>query len=402
MDPESMWNNVALSSSAQHLFTGDGSSAEIGARLLEIGIAPGRVALVADRDVSALGLTQGIRASLEDAGHAPAEYRDIAGEPDEDTAERLVAWLRELDAVAVVGVGGGSAMDLAKLAAALVTNPGRVRDYVGAGKVRRPPLPLALIPTTAGTGSEATRNAILGIDGFKAVITSPLLEPRIAVLDPLLTLGLPPGVTAATGLDALTHAIEPYLSTFANPFTDEMALAAMRRIAPALPVAARDGGNLGARRAMLFGAYLAGLSLNASTLLGHSMAYTIANRTHLPHGVTCAMALPYCVAYNAQAAAPRVRAAAQAVTGRAGASAEDLVGWARMMQERLSVPVSLREVGLGVADVPKMVEECMVRYPRANNPEPFERERLTQLYRHLLDGDMDALFGMMRTQWEEA
>jgi alcohol dehydrogenase class IV len=398
MEKPGTWERVGLSSSPQHLYTGDGASREIGSRLVEIGIPAGRVAVISDADVRSLGLTSGVRASLEAGGYAPDEYGEIRGEPDEESAERLIAWTRSRSAVAVVGVGGGSAMDLAKLAAAMATNPGRAREYVGAGKVRVTPLPLVLVPTTAGTGSEATRNTILSVDGYKAVISSPLLEPLCAVLDPLLTVGLPPKVTSSTGLDALTHAIEPFLSIFASPFTDQVGLVAMQLLAEALPNAYRDGTDLDARRSMLLGAYLAGLALNASTLLGHSIAYTIANRTHLPHGVTCAMALPYCVAYNAQAAPARTARISRTVTGREGASAEDLVVWAAAMNRQLGIPESLEAVGLRHSDVSPMAEECLDRYPRPNNPEPLERSRLTRLYEYLLTGDIEALAQRMVRQ----
>lgn len=381
------WAHVFFNSAPQHVLIGDGAAAEVGPILLQLGKSGGKVALVVDRDVARLGLAERTQRSLADAGFEVETYSEIHGEPDEEAAETVVGWVRRLPLTAVVGLGGGSALDLAKLAAALAVNEGRIRDYIGQGKVRRPPLPSVLVPTTAGTGSEATRNAIVSIDGYKAVISSALLEPTVAVLDPTLTITLPPGVTAATGMDALTHAVEPYMSTFSNALTETAGLRAMRLISGAIRRAYQQPDDIEARREMLFGAFLSGIALNASTLLGHSIAYTIANRTHLPHGVTCAMALPYCLSYNVTAARERIAEAAQAITGASAAGARDLVAWVAETNQELSIPRSLRDVGIAHADLAAMAAECVARYPRPNNPEPLRVDRLERLYEFMWSGD---------------
>lgn len=367
----------------RRLVLGDRSIGLLGEELSGLGVGKGSVLLVADGVLVELGATHEAESSLRSAGYEPVLQRTSGGEPDLDAYSEVVRAARELASVAVVGVGGGSSMDLAKLAAGLATNAGSVEEYLRQKVIMRDSLPLGLAPTTAGTGAEASKNAIVSHENRKFVVGSPRLTPTLALLDPVLTVSCPPAVTAASGLDALAHAVEATLSLWANPFTTLNALAAVRTIARSLRTAYENGSNLPARRAMLYAAYQAGLSINASTLLGHSMAYTIATRTRLPHGVTTGMSLPYCLAYDAPAAAERVAALEEAAGERS------LTSSIRSLAEQLGMPGSLREVGLGEDDIPAMVDDCLQKYPRPNNPVPFDRERLLQLYGHFLDGDVD-------------
>lgn len=368
----------------RRLLTGDGSLARIGAALAGLGVPSGPVLCVVDGAVADLGGAAAAAAALRGAGFDPA-VATVSGEPDLAAAAVVVDAVRAAPYVAVVGLGGGSALDPAKLAAGLASNSGDPAEYAsGARTLDRPPLPLALVPTTAGTGAEASRNAILTLGDRKAVIGSPLLVADLAVLDPLLVVSCPPAVTAASGLDALAHAFEAALSTWATPFTTVNALAAAAALARWLPAAVEDGSQLAARRGTLAGAHLAGLALNASALLGHSLAYTIARRTHLPHGVTTALALPYCLAYNATAAPTQTRLLAAAV----GADAAGLAAWARRLAGELGLPGSLAELGIAEDELAAMADECMSTYPRPNNPRPFDHDRLLELCRHFHAGDL--------------
>ncbi len=369
----------------RRLVLGDGSIMSLGGALRGLGVASGAVLVVADAVLVDHGLTRGVEETLRMAGYDAVLFAQSAGEPDLATADAVVSAVRAASYTAVVGFGGGSAMDPAKLAAGLAENDGAVEEYLRGRTIEREALPLALVPTTAGTGAEASKNTIVTHESRKFVIGSPLLCPSLALLDPALTVTCPGQVTAASGMDALAHAIEATLSLWANPFTTLNALAAVRTISRWLRPAYEDGSNEEARRAMLYSAYLAGLSINASTLLGHTMAYTIATRSHLPHGVTTAMSLPYCIAYNAPAAAERIRMlATEAGEGRAS-----LAGWVRRLADDLGMPPSLQHVGLGENDLPEMVEECFEKYPRPNNPFPFERARLLELYGYFVEGDID-------------
>ena len=214
------------------------------------------------------------------------------------------------------------------------------------------------------------------------------MVPLAAVLDPVLTATLPPKVTAATGLDALSHAIEAFMSKNANPYTDTQAIATITVVARWLKAAFEEGTNLEARRAMIYAAYTGGLSLNAGVVLGHSVAYTIANRSKTPHGISCAMALPYAMAFNLPMVADRLALAAGQVLGRSDATAEDLVIWVRDLTNSLGIPQSLQEIGIQEADLEPMAMECFNKYPRPTNPTPITQERLKTFYLKIYNGDV--------------
>ena len=370
--------------SPRRLVSGDGAIAGLGSLLHELEVATGRVLVVADRTLVELGTVELALGPIRNAGLEPTLYGEVAAEPDLDAVERLEAVARDGGFSAVVGIGGGSALDSAKLAAAVPTNDGRLVEYVEGRAFERRTLPLVLVPTTAGTGAEGSRNSVVAHAGRKRVIGSAFLCPEIALLDATLTVSVPPGVTAASGVDALCHAIESALSTYANAFTRAYAFAAMRTIPQSLRAAYADGTNLNARRELLYASFLAGLSLNAVTVLGHTMGYTIAGRTKLGHGVTCAMSLPYCLAYNLAAVEP-MREIAAAV----GCAPASLPLWSRALGDELGIPASLEEIGIAEDEVEAMADECVDSYPRPNNPVPFDRHRLRLLYQRFHQGDVE-------------
>lgn len=380
--------------SPAQLVAGDGASDQVGPLLDSWAVPPGTVAVVVDADVLGLGLAKPILASLEGQGYRPEVVACTPGEPELAGVETVVADLRRMKPAACVGLGGGSTMDVAKLAAALTTNPGDVTDFLGPNRVRLPSPPTVLVPTTAGTGSEATQVAMLSVHGKKAAAASAPLMARAAILDPALIIGLPKSVTAASGLDALSHAFESYLSTTANPSTEGASIHGATLIAASIRAVFADGSDRDMRMAMLTGAYWSGIGLNASVVLGHSIAYTIANRTGLPHGVTCSMALPYCLAYNEKASSSRIERLAVALREQIGggdrldSDPTGIYGWLADLEKQLGVPASLQEVGIQRSDVPGMVEECITSYPRANNPVPFDAKALGRLYDYLFDGDI--------------
>lgn len=364
------------------LSLGDNAIERLPQLLADLGAAS-PVLLVADSVLVDMGTAERIAGLLGDGSFDVDIHAQRAGEPDLAVAEAVVAAVRAKPYGAVVGVGGGSAMDPAKLAAGLATNEGSVEDYMRGRALARKSLPQVLVPTTSGTGAEASKNTIVTHEGRKFVIGSPLLCSDAALLDPLLTVSCPPAVTAASGMDALAHAVESTLSTWATPFTIANGLAAVGAIDAWLRTAVEEPENLAARRAMLYAAYHAGLSINASTLLGHSMAYTIATRAHLPHGVTTAMSLPYCVAYDARGARDRV-ALLEAELG------DGLAQRIRSLADAVGMPTSLADVGIPAGELETMVDEVMTMYPRPNNPVPFERDALIELYRAFHAGDLEA------------
>jgi alcohol dehydrogenase class IV len=367
------------------IWFGAGASSRITECVQELNIAPGQMMLVTDPVVERFGLARTVAAGLTTAGFEVHRYSEIPGEPTAEVADRAAARAREVAPVLIVGVGGGSVMDVAKLSAALVRNPGSVVDYthfVGR-RFENPGVSTILVPTTAGTGAEASQNAVVTQGPRKAFANNhPQLLAAGAILDPLLTHSLPAAVTAHTGLDALSHCIEGMLSTNATALTDVMATQGTTLIFGALRRASAAGTDAEARAQMLLAAYLGGLTLNAGMVVGHSIAYTIANRLHLPHGLSCALALPYAMAYNRQPARERLARAAQA----AGAAGRDAVAAVETLCRDVGIPDSLRGLGLERDRLPELVDECLEQYPRPNNPRPLERGSLLSLYTALWEG----------------
>lgn len=373
---------------------GAGASGSLAQELVAAGVDPsaGSVIVVPDAAVIALGLAAPALASLEAAGFAVLSGPPVAAEP---TPEVVLAFLPEDPATrvaAVVGIGGGSAMDAAKLVSVALANDLDLTQVFPPGLELRPGPLVALVPTTAGTGAEATVVAMLWHDGAKRIFVHPHLVPDIAVLDPDLLRALPAPVTAAGGLDAISHAMESLLSTFSTPMTQGAAASALRNLARWLPVA-YDEGTPESRAGTLLGAYEAGLALNAGVVLGHSLAYTIASRARLGHGITCAMALPYCLAYNRPAAGARLAAIADAVGVEGGG--EELVGWVADLADRLATPGSLAAVGIGAADLPEMARECVELYPRPGSPVPLEAGRIERVLACFLEGDARGAWAAM-------
>jgi alcohol dehydrogenase class IV len=318
----------------------------------------------------------------------------VRGEPTIGDARTGVDLARAAGCDLVVAVGGGSALDAGKAVAALAANPGDVLDYlevVGAGRpLTAPGLPFVAVPTTAGSGSEVTRNAVLAAPdaGVKASLRSPFMLPRVALVDPDLARDLPPDVTAATGLDAIAQLIEPYLSTRATPFTDALCGDGIARAARALTVACRDGGDASARGDMALASLFGGMALaNAGLGAVHGFAGPIGGRFRAPHGAVCAALLPHVLRVNVRALADRipdspVRARADRVgqwlTGRAHAGAGDAVSWLDAVRRDLAIP-SLRAYGIGAADVPRLVAQARLSSSLRSNPVDLTDEELAEI-----------------------
>lgn len=323
-----------------------------------------------------------------------AETFAVPGEPTVDLAREGARRAREAACDVVISLGGGSVIDAGKAIAALATNGGEPLDFLeglGSGRaIAIPPLPCIAVPTTAGTGSEVTRNAVLGSTehGVKASMRSPLMLPRVAVVDPELTYGLPPAITASTGLDALTQLIEPYVSARANPLVDAICVAGMGRVAGALPAAYREGGNHDARHDMALASLFGGLALaNAGLGVVHGFAAPLGGSFKAPHGALCAALLPHGMAANVAAlltraprhpALERYAAIARLLTGRDEASAEDGIHWVRALCADLNVP-ALHVWGITEADLPAVVEKASHASSMKSNPLPLTAEELQAL-----------------------
>ncbi len=320
-----------------------------------------------------------------------AQTLAVPGEPTVELVREGARRVRDAACDVVLSIGGGSAIDAGKAIAAIATNGGEPLEFlevVGKGRaIAAPPLPFIAVPTTAGTGSEVTRNAVLGSaeHGVKASLRSPLMLPRVALVDPELTYGLPPAVTAYTGLDALTQLIEPYVSARANPLVDAICIDGIARVAGALRRAVSDGADRDARRDMAMASLFGGLALaNAGLGVVHGFAAPLGGRWKAPHGALCAALLPHGMAANVaalQARAPRhpalarYTAIARLLTGRNDARAEDGIEWVQSLCVELEIP-PLRAWGIAASDLPGVVEKAARASSMKANPLPLTGEEL--------------------------
>lgn len=377
---------------------GTGAAAQIGSELRALTNVqdPGLVVVVGDAAVLELGPADALTASLELANFDVEIVAAVAHEPTPDTVVQALSCTGGRPVSAVVAVGGGSAIDTAKLVAVSLTNPIALTEGLAATTALAPVPPLIAVPTTAGTGAEATAVAMLWDSGEKRIFVHSRLVPVLAILDPTLAASAPPSVIAASGLDAISHAIEAYVSTFRMPITADQSTSALRRLAPAIRVA-HDSDDPVAHLEMLVGAYEAGLALNASVVLGHSLAYTIAARTQLPHGVTCAMTLPYCLAYCRPAADDSIASLGPSLG--LDPVADEVIDWILDLTADLGIPGSLAEVGLTARDLPEMARECIERYPRPNNPVPITAAALMPLLDRFQAGGARSAWDAASAAW---
>lgn len=327
----------------------------------------GTLLVVTDQGLIDAGILAGFFASLEQAGIDYQLFSAVEANPSTDVLDAAVALLKARNCTAVIGVGGGSSIDTAKGVAAMATNPGNILDYEGYDKLTQPPLPIFAIPTTSGTGSECTASTVFTNKRtlFKTVIVSPRLFPRLAILDPALTLKLPAAITAATGMDALTHAIESYVSRQANPISQAMALQAIRMIAGSLEKTYFVGTDMAAREQMLLGSFLAGVAFSQSKLGNvHAISHTFGGVFNIPHGIANAALLPYVIKFNLPACPERFRDIAIAlgadVTGlsveQAAARTVDAVV---ALNQAIGIPATIRELGVDLEFLPQMVSDSM-------------------------------------------
>jgi len=315
----------------------------------------------------------------------------VPGEPTVDMVREGARRVHDSGCDVIISIGGGSAIDAGKAIAAIATNGGEPLEFlevVGKGRtIAVAPLPFIAVPTTAGTGSEVTRNAVLSSTqhGVKASLRSPMMLPRVALVDPELTYGLPPAITAFTGLDALTQLIEPYVSARANPLADAICVAGIGAAAAALRRVYRDGSDREARRDMALAGLFGGLALaNAGLGVVHGFAAPLGGSSNAPHGALCAALLPHGMAANISAlraralqhpALQRYTTIARMLTYRNDASAEDGVDWVRALCADLNVP-ALRQWGIAEADLPGVAEKASRASSMQANPITLSSEEL--------------------------
>lgn len=352
-------------------------------------IGGSKTLLVLDQGLEQAGVAQQVVGPLENRGISYVLFDKVSSEPAPALADEAAAIARAEACDLVVGVGGGSSLDVAKAAAMLVKNRGRAYDYIGLDTVPRPGLPTIMIPTTAGTGSEVTFTAVFTMREKRAKggINSRFLYPDVALLDPTLTISLPSYITATTGMDALAHAIEAFTSLQSNPMSDLMAREAVALIGANLRTAVDRGADLEARRSMLLGSLMAGLALaGAGVGACHALAYPLGALFDVPHGMANAVLLPYVMEYNLEAAETRY-AQIGSLTGACNkddstrACAEAAVESVRRLSRDIGIPETIGRLNIPRSAIEEMAKAAMeVARPIANNPRRMTKEAATGIY----------------------
>jgi alcohol dehydrogenase len=382
---------ATISSFSYHIPTaiefGWGSLARLPA--LVKGLGGTRVLVVGDPGVAKAGLVDRVVETLSSAGLRAVAFTDVESDPDVRSVDRGVHLAKSDNCDAVVGVGGGSALDTAKAIGLMLTNPGNIRDYVGLGKIERAGAPVIAIPTTAGTGSELTVWSVLSDKEKKVKISvgSVLNCPRIALLDPELTISLPPAVTAATGMDALTHALESYVNKATQPISEAMSEQAMALIARSLRLAVAQPDNAQARADMLLASTIAAMAFNNTRLgLVHAFAMPLGARFHIPHGLVNAIMLPAVMRYNLPGNLRKyARIAENFGEPVAGLSlreaAERSVVAIQRLKEDVGITAKLGQFGVTEADFDGVVDEALLSGNVPVNPRQPTHDDMKALLR---------------------
>jgi len=365
-----------------------GAATRLGEMARELGIR--RALIVTDAGLVAAGLLESVQAGFRAAGTVCTLFSDVVADPPEQSVALAVQAARDAGADGVIGVGGGSSLDTAKLVALLTGTPQELPDIYGIGLAKGPRLPLIQVPTTAGTGSEVTPIAIVTTPtSEKKGVVSSLLYPDLAVLDAHLTLGLPPRVTAMTGIDAMVHAIEAYTTRHKkNPLSDSLALRALSLLGGNIRTVIADGRDVAARAAMLQGSLLAGIAFaNAPVGAVHALAYPLGGHFHVPHGLSNALMLGPVLEFNRPAAETLYAELAPAILpGSAFATpakaTDAFLGAMRDLVAAMPMEQRLEQVGVRRDDLPMLAADAMkVQRLLINNPREVSYEDALALYR---------------------
>ncbi|MCM8777328.1 MAG: iron-containing alcohol dehydrogenase [Candidatus Omnitrophica bacterium] len=346
-----------------------------------------KLLLVTDRNFSKTETFTRIKKLLKEKSIEYVVFDNISGEPSTETGDECALFGKNHNCDIVCGIGGGSTLDTAKAAAVLITNGGSVHDYQGLDKVPGPGLPKIMIPTTAGTGSEVTFTAVFirRAEKKKGGINSKYLYPEVAILDPLLTLTVPQNITASTGLDALCHAIESFISKKANFLTEPVSLSAIKLIMENLPPAYKNGSDIKSRESMLYGSFLAGVCLaNAGVTAVHSISYPLGGVFGIPHGIGNGLLLPYVIEFDIPEIAPKLASIYDYIYGHSEKKdiekAEVFISEIKQMLKRFKIP-RLKELGVSHEAFHSLAEDAIkVAVPIENNPKPITVLDIIKIY----------------------
>jgi len=348
---------------------------------------PAAVLIVTAPQVRAL--SEPLVAAVRAQGRAVAVWDELQHEPHVDDLARGLAAARDIRAGLIVGLGGGSVMDVAKLIAALLDGKQQIGEVFGIGNLRARSTPLLCVPTTSGTGSEVSPIAIVqdSADGMKKGVISPHLVPDAAFVDPALTVGMPPAVTASTGLDALTHCIEAYANRQAHPLVDTWALEGIRRIARSLPAAYANGADLDARSDVALGSMYGGMCLGpVNTAAVHALAYPLGSDFGVAHGTSNAVLLAHVLEFNLQAAPQRYAEIARAMGVPDEGPAEHLAAggldFIRQLNVRCGIPAHIAELGVPESAIDRMADSALtVQRLLQQNPRTVTLQDARDIYR---------------------
>jgi len=346
-----------------------------------------RLLIVTDPQIAKLGYVDGITEQLDDI--ETQVFSKVKREPIISDLEDLASEVRGQDYDAVLGLGGGSVMDSAKIASLSATNPGPIANYVGVDKVQNKGLPLICAPTTSGTGSEVTRYAVIKYERTKKAVTSDLIIPDVALVDSALTVSMPRKLTAYTGLDALAHAVEAMISSWATPLTDILALGAVRLIFQNLERAYNNGDDIEARYHMSIAATTAGLAFNdPKVMLAHSIGQTIGPIYNIPHGLSVALPLPHMLDFYMETSADKISMISEAAAIHDPEKTDEENARAMITElihlyKRLDVSLSLKEFGIRLDELEKLAEYTVRFQPRSNSPIQFSNENILEVYRKM-------------------
>lgn len=373
------------------LYFGSGSVETVGDCAKNLDAAA--VLVISDQGLYATGIVEELKGWLRKAEIGVEDYLDVEAEPSVQSLEPCLEQARLVDPGAIVAIGGGSVLDTAKAVAMLLTNEGNIEKYLGNDLVGRRGVPTILVPTTAGTGAEITPNALFYVPNLRAkkAIVSRHIIPDIAIVDPGLTLSLPPKLTAATGLDALCHAIESYTGLNATPLSEPFAREAIQKIALHLRTAVHSGDNLQARVGMALGSLYAAISIaNSGTNAVHALAYPLQGLNRVQHGIANSLLLPYVMSFNVHGNIPKFAEVAslmgmptaQMSRHEAATSAAEAC---KKLSEDIGIPQHMKEVGIHEDQLEELVDGALeVHRLLINNPRPIQSPDIRRIYKEAM------------------
>ncbi len=352
------------------------------------------ILFLVDNNLRRMDFFPKVQLMLEEKDYEITIYDQIFKEPTLEDAKEISILVKDTKFDVIIGLGGGSVLDLAKTASVVATNGGNPENILGFNKIKNPGLPKILIPTTAGTGSEVSKVVVLSKE-LKELAISPHLYANISIIDPTLTLSLPKNVTVNSGLDVLSHSVEAFMSTDSNPIYDLFALEATRLVKENLKNVVENPDDISARTHMSYAAMLGGIVLSAKLVYGHSVAYTLATRHKLPHGLSCIIPLPYIMALNASYCTDKLVLISEifGITEKMGNIEKAKKGISTILNfiKSFNLPTTLKELDIDKNELKILAIECVEKYYHPNNPRQLTKDLALKLYEAIYSGDYSIL-----------